>query len=72
MEYHQRIEEDFFQAYTVENIVSYPVKAGDNIWTLSRRKFQVPFWLIQKCNADVDFARLRADQTLKIPVVVSL
>ena len=68
-EYHQQLAEDFFASYRVEKVLTYRVKRGDNIWTLSRREFELPLWLIKHYNADVDFNALIPSQKLLIPVV---
>jgi len=68
-EYHKEIEEDFFAAYRVEEMRNYQIRKGDNIWVLSNNKFEVPFWLIRKYNADTNFAGLRPNQELLVPVV---
>ncbi|MDH3360060.1 MAG: LysM peptidoglycan-binding domain-containing protein, partial [Desulfobulbaceae bacterium] len=71
-EYHKEIEEDFFAAYRIEDMLQYRIKKGDNIWLLSNNKFEVPFWLIKKYNADTDFSGLRPNQQLLVPVVESI
>jgi membrane-bound lytic murein transglycosylase D len=68
-EYHQELSEDFFASYRVERVRTYSIKKGDNIWTLSRREFEVPLWLIKHYNGDVDFGALIPSQKLLIPVV---
>ncbi len=68
-EYHKEIEEDFFAAYRIGEMRNYQIRKGDNIWVLSSDKFDVPFWLIRKYNADTDFASLRPNQQLVVPVV---
>jgi len=68
-EFHQELAEDFFATYRVEKVLTYSVKRGDNIWTLSRQEFEVPLWLIKRYNADVDFSALIPSQKLLIPVV---
>jgi membrane-bound lytic murein transglycosylase D len=68
-EFHQELAEDFFATYRVEKVLTYSVKRGDNIWTLSRQAFEVPLWLIKSYNADVDFSALIPSQKLLIPVV---
>ena len=68
-EYHKEIEEDFFAAYRIEEMRKYRIKKGDNIWLLSNNKFEVPFWLIKKYNANTDFGGLRPNQQLLVPVV---
>ncbi|MDH3392646.1 MAG: transglycosylase SLT domain-containing protein [Desulfobulbaceae bacterium] len=71
-EYHKEIEEDFFAAYRIEEMRKYRIKKGDNIWMLSNNEFEVPFWLIKKYNADIDFGGLRPNQQLLVPVVESI
>lgn len=68
-EFHQELAEDFFATYRVEKVLTYSVKRGDNIWTLSRQEFEVPLWLLQRYNAEVDFDALIPAQKLLIPVV---
>ena len=68
-EYHQELAEDFFASYRVEKVWTYSIKKGDNIWTLSRREFDVPVWLIKQFNGHVDFGALVPSQKLIVPVV---
>jgi membrane-bound lytic murein transglycosylase D len=68
-EYHQELAEDFFASYRVENVRTYSIKRGDNIWTLSRQEFEVPLWLIKRYNAGVDFNSLVPSQKLIIPII---
>jgi membrane-bound lytic murein transglycosylase D len=69
-EYHKELAEDFFAAYRIEKVQIYSIKAGDNIWTLSRELFEVPLWLIKKYNDQLDFGALQPAQEIKIPVIV--
>lgn len=71
-EYHKEMEEDFFAAYRIESIRHYKVRSGDNIWTLCQNEFELPFWLIRKYNADLNFSGLKPDQKLLVPVVEQL
>jgi len=68
-EHHQELAEDFFASYRVEKVMTYSIKKGDNIWTLSYQEFEVPLWLIKRYNAGVDFSSLVPAQKLLIPVV---
>ena len=68
-EYHQGLSEDFFASYRVEKLLTYSIKRGDNIWTLSRQEFEVPLWLIKHYNGDVDFGTLIPSQKLLIPII---
>ena len=68
-EYHQELAEDFFASYRVEKVLTYSIKKGDNIWTLSHQEFEVPLWLIKRYNAGVDFSSLVPAQNLLIPII---
>jgi membrane-bound lytic murein transglycosylase D len=68
-EYHKELAEDFFVSYRVEKVLTYTIKRGDNIWTLSKEKFEVPLWLIKKYNVDLDFNALLPSQKLIIPII---
>lgn len=68
-EYHKEIQEDFFAVYKIEGSGPYRIKAGDNIWSLCRDEFDLPFWLIRKFNTAHDFNNLKLDEQLIIPVV---
>lgn len=71
-EYHKEMEEDFLAAYKIDGINHYKIKKGDNIWTLCKEEFELPFWLIKKYNSEVDFGNLKPSQQLVIPVVESV
>lgn len=68
-EHHQELAEDFFASYRVERVMTYAIKKGDNIWTLSYQEFEVPLWLIKRYNAGVDFNSLVPSQKLLIPII---
>ena len=68
-EYHKELTEDFFETFRVEKIEVYYIKKGDNIWKLSRDEFEVPLWLIRRCNANLDLHALVPAQQILIPVI---
>ena len=68
-EFHKRLQEDFFAAYRISDLQIYRVTRGDNLWSLCLEKFDVPMWLLQNCNPEVDFAMLHPQQKLMIPTI---
>ena len=68
-EYHKEFEEDFLNAYKIENVWVYEIKRGDNIWKLCQERFDLPFWLIRKYNSKMDFRNLKPLQKIIVPVV---
>ncbi len=68
-EYHQELVEDFFNAYRVDQIQTYRIRKGDNIWKLCYEVFEVPLWLFQTYNVGLDLTDLQTSQSVRIPVV---
>ena len=68
-EYHQEVVQDFFNVYRVNQIQTYHIKRGDNIWSLCKEDFEVPFWLFLTYNEGLDLKEIKASQPVKIPVV---
>lgn len=68
-EYHKRLQEDFFSVYRISALVPYKIQRGDNFWTLCRTTYDIPMWLLSNCNPQIDFADLRVQQQVMIPVV---
>ena len=68
-EYHKRLQEDFFAVYRIEKLYTYQVKGGDSYWTLCRDQFEVPLWLLRRCNPEVEFRDLRVNQHIVVPSV---
>jgi len=68
-EFHKRLQEDFFAVYRIGELQDYFVRHGDNYWTLSQTKFEIPMWLLKHCNPETDLADLQINQKLIIPIV---
>ena len=69
-EFHKEMVEDFFAAYRLlEGTSSYQVKAGDTIWSLCHKEFELPFWLIRKYDPAIDFTHLKSGLRLVVPRV---
>lgn len=68
--YHQRLEEKFFRAYSVGRVITHTLKRGETLWRLAHREYDIPLWLIQKYNYDLDFRSLPPGTKLRIPQVV--
>ncbi len=68
-EYHEELVQDFFNAFRVDQIQTYRIRKGDNIWKLCYEVFEVPIWLFQTYNAGLNLTELRMSQAVHIPVV---
>ena len=68
-DFHQEIQEDFFNSYSVVDVTTYKVSNGDTIWELCHKKFDVPLWLLKKYNDKLNYNRLDSSTSLQIPVL---
>ncbi|HEX4243452.1 MAG TPA: transglycosylase SLT domain-containing protein [Steroidobacteraceae bacterium] len=64
--YHQRLQEDFFDAHRIAGTESYTVKRGDSVWVIAQQH-EVPVWLVAQYNPDVNFADMKPGETLAVP-----
>lgn len=71
IQFHQAIQEDFFNSYKVSGLKSYIVKSGDSIGEIIRKN-EIPFWLFRSVQEPSFQVHLSPGQTIKIPVVASL
>ena len=68
-EYHEELVQDFFSAFRVDQVQTYHIRKGDNIWKLCNEIFEVPLWLFQTYNVGLDLGDLKMSQPVRIPVV---
>ncbi len=68
-DFHQELQEDFFNSFQVVSFTDYRVQNGDTIWDICRNKFDVPLWLLKKYNTSLDYTRLELSSSLQIPVL---
>jgi len=67
--YHRAIQEDFFSLYRIDSTKKYKIRRGETLWYLTNKKFNVPVWLLRQHNPDVDFANLRPNTKIIVPVL---
>jgi len=68
-EYHRSLQANYFAAHRIVGTQVYIVRTGDSLWTLTQREGQLPQWLLQQYNPDLDFADLRAGTQIVMPRV---
>jgi membrane-bound lytic murein transglycosylase D len=69
-EYHRALQASYFASHRIVGTEVYIARAGDSAWTLSQRaKAQLPLWLLQQYNPEVDFAELRPGTQIVMPRV---
>jgi membrane-bound lytic murein transglycosylase D len=69
LEYHHMLQEEYFSAFEVTGTRTHTLRAGDSLWYLAERKYEIPVWLIRQFNPDLDFGALPAGTRMIIPEV---
>jgi len=68
-EYHRQTQATYFAAHRIVGTEIYIARPGDSLWTLTQHGSQLPTWLLQQYNPDVDLASLRAGTQIVVPRV---
>jgi membrane-bound lytic murein transglycosylase D len=69
-DYHRTLQASYFASHRIVGTEVYVARSGDSLWTLTQRaKAQLPLWLLQQYNPEVDFAALRAGTQIVMPRV---
>ena len=67
MAYQRQTQEAFFLAYQVSDTNEHVVRAGESLWVLALRRYQVPVWLLRQYNPDLDLDLVRPGTVVKFP-----
>jgi len=70
LQYHRGLEEAFLRRYRVGEVVTRKLKRGETFMSVSREERNVPLWLLQRYNTNVDLKAARSGTELRIPKVV--
>jgi LysM repeat protein len=68
-EYHVELQATYFAEHRIIGTEVYIVRRGDALWTVTQRFAQLPIWLLQQYNPDVDLADLRPGTQIVMPRV---
>lgn len=68
-EYHAELQATYFAEHRIIGTEVYIVRRGDALWTVTQRFGQLPIWLLQQYNPDVDLADLHPGTQIVMPRV---
>jgi membrane-bound lytic murein transglycosylase D len=69
LHYHRSLQEEFFSEWEIAGTETHRLRRGDSLWVLSHRRFNVPIWLLQQYNPDVDFESSTAGTRITVPLL---
>ena len=67
--FHEAIEADYFKQYSVIATNIHPIRSGDNIWRLCKKRYGVPLWLVLRFNPHLEVTRIKAGDKIMMPTV---
>jgi membrane-bound lytic murein transglycosylase D len=68
-EYHRELQAAYFAGHRIVGTEIRIARPGDSVWTLTQRHAQLPLWLLQQYNPDLDLTSLRAGTQIVMPRV---
>ncbi len=68
-EYHRELQAAYFAGHRIVGTEIRIARPGDSGWTLSQHRAQLPLWLLQQYNPDLDLTSLRAGTQIVMPRV---
>lgn len=71
-EYHQTLQASYFASHRIVGTEVYIARRGDSMWTITQRFAELPVWLIQQYNPDLDLADLHPGTQIVMPRVESV
>jgi membrane-bound lytic murein transglycosylase D len=67
--YHEQLQAAYFAAHRIVGTEVHIVRPGDSMWTLIQHAGQLPVWLLQQYNPDMDLADLHPGAQIVMPRV---
>ncbi|MCB1624633.1 MAG: LysM peptidoglycan-binding domain-containing protein [Pseudomonadales bacterium] len=71
-EFHADLQARFFAEHRIAGTEVYVARRGDTLWNVTQRYSNLPVWLLQQYNPDVDFVALRAGAQVVVPRVENM
>jgi peptidoglycan lytic transglycosylase D len=68
-DYHQTLQASYFASHRIVGTEVYIARRGDSTWTITQRFAELPVWLIQQYNPDLDLADLHPGTQIVMPRV---
>ncbi len=66
-EYHRTEQASYFAAHRIVGTEIYLARRGDSGWTVMQHNADLPLWLLQQYNPDLDLAEMRPGTQIVVP-----
>jgi membrane-bound lytic murein transglycosylase D len=69
--YHREQQDGFFRRHVITGVEEHVISAGESIWILSLRDYDVPVWLFRQYNPGLDLDSVRPGTTVRFPLLTA-
>jgi membrane-bound lytic murein transglycosylase D len=66
-EYHRVLQEEFFTQFEITGSEKHTIRRGDSLWTLAKRKYKIPLWLLRQYNPDLSINNVKPGTEVTFP-----
>jgi membrane-bound lytic murein transglycosylase D len=70
--FHRAQQDSFFRDHVITGLTEHTIRAGDSIWILALRKYNVPVWLFRQYNPGLDLHNVQPGTKVQFPVLSSV
>jgi membrane-bound lytic murein transglycosylase D len=70
MAYHRELQSEFFKKHQISDTQLHNVRRGESLWSLTRRKYHVPLWLLRQYNPDLSLDAIHEGMKLTFPRII--
>jgi len=71
-DYHRRQQDAFFREHVISGITEHVIAAGESVWILSLREYDVPVWLFRQYNPSLDLHNIRPGMRVQFPIMTAV
>jgi len=70
--YHRAQQDSFFRRHVISGVTEHTIAAGESVWVLALRKYDVPIWLFGQYNPGVDMHKVRPGTKVQFPLLTDV
>ena len=67
--YQRQQQDSFFRRHVISGVAEHTIKAGESIWIIALRQYEVPLWLFRQYNPSLDLHKVRPGVKIQIPIL---
>jgi len=67
--YQRQQQDSFFRRHVITGVTEHTIQAGESIWIIALRQYEVPVWLFRQYNPALDMHKIRPGIKIQIPIL---